>query len=430
MNSAQQSGEVRKTSRRDFIRRSSLLFAGGAVGTGLDVARCAHAFGSDAISIGLIGCGTRGTSAAIEALNTLGGEVRLIAMADVFANRIQAALRPLKGRHAARVDVPRERQFVGLEAYQSLLQCPLDLVLLASPPGFRPLHFESAVQAGKHVFMERPVAVDATGVRRVLAANDEARRQGLAVAVGLQRRHEAAYQETIARVQEGAIGDVRLLRVYGNVAAPAAARLANAPDAWSYPLRNWQLFPWLSGGAVVEQHVQNLDVANWLMASHPVSAQGQAGRAGGPRTVPGPEFDYQFVEYTFADGCKLMSQCRQLPGCWNNVSEHAVGTEGHVDISGGKIYDRSRKLVWSTRAPRGGHQQEQHHLLEGLRRGQLVAEGEYGAWSTLTAILGRLAAQTGQRVAWDEALQQLEPPSPIEPWTTWGGEELTTNRTS
>ena len=192
------------------------------------------------------------------------------------------------------------------------------------------------------------MAVDAAGVRRVLAANEEAKKRGLSVAVGLQRRHEAAYRETIARLQDGAIGDVRLLRVYWNAAAAPAIRPVAAGDDWAYPLRNWHLCPWLSGGAVVEQHTQNLDVANWLKGAAPVVAQGQAGRIAGPRSVPVPEFDYQFVEYTFADGTKLMSQCRQLSGCWNNVSEHALGTDGHADISGGKIYDRSRKLVWHT----------------------------------------------------------------------------------
>ena len=169
------------------------------------------------------------------------------------------------------MDVPRDRQFIGLDAYRCLLQCPLDLVILASPPGFRPLHFENAVQAGKHVFMEKPVAVDAAGVRRVLAANETARKCGLAVAVGLQRRHEAAYQEMIARLQDGAIGDVRLLRVYWNAAAAPAIRPVSAGDDWEYAVRNWHLCPWLSGGAVVEQHVQNLDVANWLKGARPSS---------------------------------------------------------------------------------------------------------------------------------------------------------------
>jgi len=403
MDHARRADELRKTSRRDFIRRSSLLFAGGAVGTGLSVARAAHVAGSDTLAIGLVGCGARGTAAASEALNTSGGEVRLVAMADAFADRIQSALRPLKAAHAARLDVSRERQFVGLDAYRRLLECPLDLVILAAPPGFRPLHFEHCVQAGKHVFMEKPVAVDADGVRRVLAANEQAGKSGLAVAVGLQRRHEAAYQETIARLRDGAIGEIRLLRVYWN-AATRAARHAAVRDERVNQLRNWHACPWLSGDAIVEQHVQNLDVANWVQSAHPVSAHGQAGRIATCRASSG--FDYHFVEFTFADGTKLMSQCRQSAGCWNNVSEHALGTEGHADISGGKIYDRSRKLVWHTRAPRGGHQQEQHDLIGGLRKGQLAAEGEYGALSTMTAILGRTAAQSGQWLTWDEAFKQ------------------------
>jgi predicted dehydrogenase len=402
----------RPTSRRDFIKKSSVLVASGAVAGGLSIARAAHAYGSDAIKIGLIGCGSRGAGAAVQALNTVdaedvkpNGPVRLTAMADAFADRLHGAYRTIKSARGDLVDVPPERRFVGLEAYKNVLQCDLDLVILATPPGFRPLHFEAAVQAGKHVFLEKPVATDVPGIRRLLAANEEARQQGLMVAVGLQRHHERKYQETIGRLQDGAIGEIICTRVYWNGRGVWVRPRQPGETELEYQLRNWYYLNWLSGDHIVEQHVHNLDVSNWLMQAPPVECHGMGGRQVRTGKDYGEIFDHHFCEFTYANGTKMFSQCRQIRGCWNNVSEYAHGSRGYADISGAKIYHPSGELVWRSPGGGGGHQQEHCDLFAALRRGEIYNEGEFAAHSTMTAILGRLATYSGQVVHWDEALR-------------------------
>ncbi len=396
-------------SRRDFIRASSLLMATGAVTGTLGIARAVHAFGSDVIKIGLVGCGSRGKGAAVQALGTTGGPVRLVALADVFEDRLQSAYRQIKGRHGDRLDVPADRRFVGLDGYRGVMESDADLVILATPPGFRPLHFQAAVEAGKHVFMEKPVAVDAAGVNRVLQANSLARQKNLAVAVGLQRRHEAAYIETIARLQDGVIGDPVTLRVYWNGQGVWTRPRQKGQSELEYQLRNWYYFNWLSGDHIVEQHIHNLDVGNWLIGACPSEVNAQGGREvrkryGETGTDFGQIFDHFFCEYTYPNGAKMFSQCRHIGNCWNNVSEHVHGTKGSADISGGKIYDASGERIWQTKAARGGHQQEHHDLFADLWAGRRPNEGDYGAQSTMTAIFGRMAAYSGQAMRWEEML--------------------------
>ncbi len=420
-----------RTSRRDFIKRSSLLVAGGAVAGAvtqqLSIARAAHAYGSDMIKIGLVGCGGRGTGAAIQALNTSGGELKLVAMADAFPDAVQRAYRSIKGQHADKLDVPKERQFAGFDAFQKVLESDVDVVILATPPGFRPQHFEAAVKAGKHVFMEKPVAVDAPGVRRVLAANEEAKKKGLAVAVGLQRRHEPAYVETISRLQEGAIGRINLCRAYWNGAGVwVRPRTANQTEL-EYQMRNWYYFNWLCGDHIVEQHIHNLDVINWLLNGYPVEANGMGGREVRTGKEYGEIFDHHFVEFTYANGEKCYSQCRHIEGCWSAVSEFAHGSEGYADISGGKIYSPQGEIVWKTEGARDGWQQEHHDLFAMLRRGEAPNEGEYGALSSMTSIMGRMATYSGKRISWDEAfnselkladvdnLQNFDQMAPVQP---------------
>ena len=395
------------TSRRDFIKRSSLLMAGGAVAgavtSQLDIARAAHAYGSDTVKVGLIGCGGRGTGAAIQAMNTTGGEVKLVAMADAFANRVQVCLRSVKSQHPDKLDVPRDRQFVGFDAFRQVLESDIDMVILATPPGFRPLHFEAAVQAGKHVFMEKPVAVDSPGVRRVLAANEVAKAKSLAVAVGLQRRHEPAYVETISKLQEGAIGDIICSRAYWNGGGVWVNARQPGQSELEYQMRNWYYFNWLCGDHINEQHIHNIDVINWLMNDYPVEANGMGGRQVRTGKEYGEIYDHHFVEFTYANGSKMYSQCRHIPDCWNPISEHTHGTEGFSDISGGKIYDAKGEMIWQTRGTRDGHQQEHHDLFASLRRGEIPNEGDWGAKSTLTAIMGRMATYSGQKLSWDQA---------------------------
>jgi predicted dehydrogenase len=403
------------SSRRAFIKRSSLLFASGAVGGPLSVVRGAHCFGSDTIRLGVIGCGRRGTRTVIQALDTLNslhlqpnGAVCLTAMADLFADRVQAAYRAVRAKFAQQVSV-KQRRFTGFDAYLRLLESDVDVVIMATPPSFRPLHFEAAVQAGKHVYLETPVAVDAPGVRRVLTANVRAKASSLAVAVGLRRHHEPRYQETIRKLRSGAVGDVRLLRTYCNSLGRPLRSPSRGQSDLEFQVRNWTEYRWLSGDPIVEKHVQQMDVANWLKRGYPVECAGVGGcfSSSGLRS-PG-RCDHHFVEYTYADGGKLFAQCRQLPDCWNCVAEFAQGIHGSADISGGKIYGPQGELMWRY-GPGGGNGDEraQAALFTALRNGDVPNELEYGAKSTLAAIMGRMATVSGRVVRWEEAMQSHE----------------------
>ena len=395
------------TSRRDFIRRTSLLAAGGALAGGaLSIARAAQPFGSDEIKIGLVGCGGRGTGAAVQAMNTTGGPIKLVAMADVFENRVQAAYRSIRGQHNDKVDVPKDRMFVGFDAYKKLLESNCDVVILATPPGFRPLHFAAAIAAGKHVFMEKPVAVDAPGVRQVLEAAKAAKEKSLSVAVGLQRRHERKYMATVKAIQDGAIGDVILARAYWNGTRPWNNQRQDGESELRYQMRNWYHFNWLSGDHIVEQHIHNLDVINWIKNGFPVKAQGQGGRQVMDEDKSGEIFDHHMVEFTYDDDSVMLSACRHIPDCWNSVSEHVHGTKGYADVSGSKIYDAAGKVIHNFGELGGdGHQQEHHDVFADLRGGKIADEGEYGAMSTMTSILGRMATYSGKMVSMDAALK-------------------------
>jgi len=420
-------------SRRSFFKDSGLLLAGGAlVGGPLPGVPTVHSFGSDVIRIGLVGCGGRGTAAAIQALNTSGGEVRLTAMADAFEHNLQSAYRSIKGKHPQLVDVTPATRFVGLDAYQSVLGSDIDLVILATPPGFRPLHFERAIEAGKHVFMEKPVAVDAPGVRRVLAAGQLAQKKGLAVQVGLQRRHEARYRECIERLHDGAIGEPVFARAYWNGAGVWTRPRRPGQTELEYQIHNWYYFNWLSGDHITEQHVHNLDVINWVMNGFPVTAQGQGGRQMRTGEHAGQIYDHHMVEFGYPGGARMLSQCRHMAGCWSNVSEHIHGTDGYCEVSTPRIFDRRGNLVWESKTQEiagKGWQQEQIDLFAAIRAGQVPNETEYAAHSTMTAIMGRMATYSGKLVSWNQALSSnlsladvdsmhsFDSPSPIAPNT-------------
>ncbi|PHQ32706.1 Gfo/Idh/MocA family protein [Rhodopirellula bahusiensis] len=402
-----------RASRRTFIQSGGIMLAGGSVlGTNLSVARGAHAYGDDTLKIGLIGCGSRGTNAVIQAMNT-DGATRLVAMADVFESNVQSSYRAIKSKHGKsdshgqRVDVEGAR-FIGLDGWKHVLQSDADIVFLTTPPGFRPLHFEKAVEAGKHVFMEKPVATDAPGVRRVLAANEIAQQKGLAVAVGLQRHHEARYRECIEQLHEGAIGDPIFARAYWNGAGSKLRPRPNNVSELEYQLRQWQHFNWIGGDHIAEQHVHNLDVINWLLGEHPATAQGQGGRDTRSDQTLGETFDHHMVEFTYSNDVRLLSQCRHVRGCWNSVSEHVHGTKGSCDVSAAIIRDTTGKIVWQSSQKNSkdkGCQQAQNDLFASLRNGEIPNEGDYGATSTMTAIMGRMASYSGKIVRWNEALQ-------------------------
>ncbi len=412
-------------SRRRFLQTSSTAVAAASALVGLHPLRAAHVSADETIRIGLIGCGGRGRGAADQAMNTT-GPTKLVSVADVFENNLLSTVRGLQRQHGDKVDVPPERQFVGLDAWQKVLEQDLDLVILATPPGFRPLHFEGAVNAGKHVFMEKPVAVDSIGVRKVIAANEIAKSKNLAVAVGLQRHHEPIYIETIKRLQDGAIGEIIAARAYWNGDSPWVRNREEGQTEMEYQLRNWYYFNWLCGDHINEQHIHNIDVINWLMNGNPVSAQGQGGRQVRVGRQYGEIFDHHFVEFTYRTDAAptiMLSQCRHITNCWNQVNEFAHGSLGWANIGDGQIFDTRGNLAWEF--PRkdaagqrvslhDGHQQEHHDLFADLRAGRIPNEGDFGAYSTMTAIMGRMATYSGREIAWKDALASELSISPVE----------------
>jgi myo-inositol 2-dehydrogenase / D-chiro-inositol 1-dehydrogenase len=410
----------RDSSRRDFLRSSSALVGGAVVAANAQILRAAHQGGSDEIKVAVVGCGGRGTGAAVQALATE-GKVTLWSLADAFADRVYSCLDQVNSQvqrgqqsgnvlfNESSVNVPSERQFHGFDAYKQAIDSGADLVILATPPGFRPLHFEAAVEAGKHIFTEKPVAVDAPGVRRFLAANEKAKQKNLMVAVGLQRRHDPRYIEAVQRLADGAIGDILYTRVFWNSGGLWVRPREPQQTEMEYQMRNWYYFNWLCGDHIVEQHIHNLDVGNWVRGDmHPSEAQGMGGRQVRTGKEYGEIFDHHFVEFTYPDGTKMLSQCRHIEGCDTQVNEHAHGTKGlaHLDDGSGPVIENADGR-WKSKARKvDNHHREHHDMFAALRRGEVYNEGDYGAESTMTAILGRMATYSGDVIRWDEALQK------------------------
>lgn len=396
-----------------MTKRTETLLAGSALTSA--IAARAYAAGDETIKVALVGCGGRGTGAATQALSTK-GPVKLWAMADVFEDKLEGSLAALtKGQKSrydrekhqgfgGRVDVPPERRFVGFDAYKKAIDSGVDLVILTTFPHFRPMQFEYAVKQGKNVFMEKPVATDATGIRRLLAANEVAKKKNLKVAVGLQRHHHAVYEETMNRLKEGAIGDIELIRVYWNSGWTGGCRPRQpGTTEMEYQFHNKYYFTWLDGDHIVEQHVHNIDIAQWLRGEHPVSAQGQGGRMYRNGREHGEIFDHHCVEFTYADGSKMFSQCRHIPGCWNSVSEHVLGSKGKAAINRGIIETADGR--WRCRAKVANPYQVEHDVLfDAVRNNKPHNEAEYGALSTMAGIMGRMATYSGKQVTWDEAI--------------------------
>ena len=393
-----------QTDRRTFLKASSASIMGGALAAG-SIGRFAHAAGNDEIKVALVGCGGRGTGAVAQIFNTK-GNTKLVAVADAFHSKATNALTQLSNHAADKVAVPEENIFLGLDAYRHAIETDCDLVVIATPPGFKPQQFEHAVNNGKHVFMEKPVATDAPGVRRVLAAVEESKRKNLMVGVGLQRRHEPQYMETVKRLHDGAIGDIICQRVYWNGGGIWYRNRQPGATEMQFQCDNWYHFNWICGDQIVEQHIHNIDVGCWVKGAYPIECNGMGGgeqRMGGDRTKS-QIFDHTFCEYTFDDGTKMFSQGRHLDGGWTNVSEFVHGSNGTADPNG-RIWSPGND--WRFEGQRlGGHQQEQHDIIESLMAGNIYNEGEYGAKSTFAAILGREACYSGKVIRWDDLLER------------------------
>lgn len=390
--------------RRDFVKTSAAAAAA--------VTLPAWAIPADAeqIRVGIIGCGGRGIGAAMNLLDA-SQHTRIVALADVFADRVASGRTHLAGR-GDRATVPQERCFSGFDAYQALLNEQVDLVVLATPPHFRPIHFEAAVNAGVHVFLEKPVAVDAVGVRRVLATSQKAKEAGLSVVAGTQRRYEQVYLEALQRVRDGQIGQIVDASCYWNMGGLWKADRRPQWTDMEWQLRNWLYFTWLSGDHIVEQHVHNLDVINWFTDATPTRCLGMGGRQVRTSSEFGHIFDHFAVEYEYASGLSVTSFCRQIDGCDSRVQERIRGTLGTLTIQPGWAQitgQRPWQFVGENNNP---YLDEQKQLIDSIVSRRPINDGFDVALSTLTAIMGRMSAYTGKEVTWDQAINSQEDLSP------------------
>jgi predicted dehydrogenase len=413
---------AKNASRREFL--TSAAVAGAAVS--LSQVPLVHAGGSSTLKIGLIGCGGRGTGAAGQALRA-DRDVKLWAVGDAFRDRLDTSLRQLgqSSDIAAKIDVANERKFVGFDAYQQVINSGVDVVLLATPPGFRPIHLDAAIRAGKHVFCEKPMAVDGPGVRKVLATAEEARRRRLSLVSGFCWRYFPAMRETVRRIHDGAIGDVTALHC-NYLTGPLwhRARTQDMTDM-QYQMRNWYYFTWLSGDFNVEQHNHSLDKMAWVMQNqYPVRCYGVGGR----QVRTGPEFghiyDHFGVVYEFASGARCFAYCRQMPGCHSETTDWIVGTRGKANLLGHgnttpsyTITGANNQVAWryptmQLRRDPDMYQVEHNELFASIRSGNPLNDGDWMAKSTLMGIMGRMACYTGQAITFDQALNSREDLSP------------------
>jgi myo-inositol 2-dehydrogenase/D-chiro-inositol 1-dehydrogenase len=398
--------------RRTFVQTTAAAAAAMVLPGG-----SAYVAGSDVIRVGLIGCGGRGTGAARDCMRSSEG-VEIVALGDLAPDRLAQCRQQLTKAAsedpsvAAKYKVTDERCFTGFDAYEKVIASDVQLVILATPPAFRPAHLAAAVAAGKHIFSEKPVAVDSVGVRSVLATYELAKQKGLAIGVGTQRRHQAEYLATIARIQDGAIGEVVSGQVFWNQGG--LWNRERQPE-WSdveWQIRNWLYFTWLSGDHIVEQHVHNIDVANWVLGAHPVKATGVGGRQWRTQPAYGHIYDHFAVDFEYPNGARVLSMCRQIAGTQNRIGEHFLGSKGSTNASG----EIAGAKAWTWQKPEAvvsPYVQEHTDLIASIRAGKPYNELKQVAESTLTAILGREAAYTGQEITWDELLnanQDLTPP--------------------
>ena len=390
-----------RASRRDALKAGGL--AGASAATLLAGMRAVHSQDAtpELIRVGLIGAGGRGTGALQQTLSVPGSNVKLTAIADAFPESIGRALKAVE-QMEDKLDCPEERQFVGLDAWRKVLD-HCDLVVLATPPGFRPFHFAEAIAAGKHVFMEKPVCVDSFGARLCLDTAKLADEKKCKVVVGLQRHYEDKYRETIRRIRDGLAGDIIGGQVYWNGTRPFFRTRRPEMSELEYQVNNWYHFNWLCGDHICEQHVHNIDVANWVLDAVPESAFGIGGQQ---VRVPGQSseiYDHHAVNFSYPNGVRIASQCRQFPGGANRVDEEFQGTKGYVKI--GEITDRAGKVLWRYEGRSANPYQVEHdELHDAIRNDKPLNNAYYGTTSSFSAVLGRLATYSGKPWNYDEAL--------------------------
>ncbi len=424
--------EKNQLSRRNFLEKSALIGAAGLAGLGA-LNSCSkkpkavdykfpplldQAPDGKPIRAGLVGCGNRGTGAALNFLSA-GNDLHLVALADVFEDKVWDCRKKLQKQ---KTEVPESNCFWGFDAYKKLLDLDIDVVILATPPHFRPEMFDAAVQAKKNVFMEKPVAVDPVGARQIIATSRKAENMGLTVITGTQRRHQRDYIETYKQIASGAIGDITAAKAWW---LQSHVWFRTREEGWSdmeYMIRNWNNFCWLCGDHILDTHVHNIDIINWFLGKHPESAIGFGGRA---RRLTGDQYDFFSIDFEFGDGIFSHSMTRQIDGCANTLGELITGTEGYTNCKN-TIFNPDGSVKWKYEYPKNKegkstevvkispYVQEHIHLVTAIRNNDPVVEAERTAISTLTAIMGRTAAYTGRKVEWEEMMNSTEKLGPTE----------------
>ena len=463
-----------RSSRREFLKTSTVLSAGAALVGGLTIAQSAHAAGSDEIKVALIAAGGRGSGALRDRVQ-VGDNVKVVAVADAFQQQAQRAANDFRrnaddedNRLYGKVDLPEDRVFWGLDSYKKAIDClnPGDQVILASPPGFRPWQYRAAVEKGLHVFMEKPICVDAPGFRHIMETNRMADEKNLKVCSGYCFRYDAKYVNWMEQIHAGKIGDVQYTRGYYNTVTPWTRPRNPGEGELEFQVRNWYHFVWICGENIVEQHCHRIDVNNWTHSkgdrmAHPIEANAMGGRlvrSGREdllRQAPlfenrqawdewyqqyrseffrhGQAWDSFAVEYTYADGSRSYTQCRHIRNTWNHNADYVHGTAGSgmalTDASPSQLFGLDGQEIWrnTERFPKGMYQWEHDCHVDAIRNDKPMNDGYSGAMSSMMAVLGREAAYSGQVVKWDELVEKgrsyfpngeilsFDQPAPVQP---------------
>ena len=396
--------------RRSFLKNSSIL-TGSLVLPSFSFKKQKQL--DKKLKISVVGCGGRGTGAAVQALRA-DKNVELVALCDAFEDRLERSLNAIIDELDGEIDikVKDKNKFVGFDGYKKAIDLA-DVVILATPPGFRPQHFEYAVNKSKHIFMEKPVATDAAGVRRILESAKLVKEKKLNVVVGLQRRYQLSYLDILKQVRRGVAGKIISGTVKWNGHGVWVRKREPQQSELEYQMRNWYYFNWLCGDHIVEQHIHNLDVANWFLDEHPISAQGMGGREVRKGIDHGEIFDHHYVEFKYPSGAVIHSQCRHQPGTLRKVNEVLVGTKGVINLRNGgvvTINDHNGNLLhkYDPKNDISPYQIEHNKLFKSIRSGGQIDDTEYGATATMTAIMGRMATYSGKLIEWESAMNADE----------------------
>jgi predicted dehydrogenase len=409
--------------RRNFIKSSSLL-SSAFILPGYTLKTKKNIY-NDKIKLSLVGCGGRGTGAVINALYA-DDNIELISMCDVFEDRIERSLNNLKDefKRTSKIQVKNENCFTGFDGYKKTID-NADVVILATPPGFRPQHFEYAVNSSKHVFVEKPVATDISGIKRFIESAKIVKKKKLNVVVGLQRRYQPSYINTFKQVKRGMVGKITSGIVKWNSRGVWVKEREKNQSELEYQMRNWYYFNWLCGDHIVEQHIHNIDVANWFIGDYPISAQGMGGREIRKDKKYGHIFDHHYVEFKYQNGATIHSQCRHQPGTFYEVNEELIGTKGIVNLDDSgivSITDHKGNIIYEYDPidDKSPYQIEHDLLFKSIRQGDQIDNSDYAVRSNLASIMGRMATYTGKVIKLNDVLKMNDNLVPNN--LTWNSE--------